>query len=208
MELFIKICGITSLKDAKLAASFGANALGFMMYQHSSRKIDKNNAARIIKTLPEEITPVMVFVNSNFEYVESCLKVSPKIIPQFHGTESPEFCSSFGRDFIKAIRVTKEIDLPLSFRRYSKSWMMLLDSFHKDSYGGSGVVFDWDLLLGKKLNKPYLLCGGLNPDNVERALSIVPCAGLDVSSGVESSPGKKDSVKVKKFIKIARNSSG
>mgnify|MGYP001467315285 CR=1 FL=1 len=111
MELFIKICGITSLKDAKLAASFGANALGFMMYQHSSRKIDKINAARIIKTLPEEITPVMVFVNSNFEYVESCLKVSPKVIPQFHGTESPEFCSSFGRDFIKAIRVTKELDL-------------------------------------------------------------------------------------------------
>ena len=208
MELFIKICGITNLEDARSAVSYGANALGFMMYEKSPRKIVKEEVLEIIKELPEEVIPVMVFVNPSSEYVERCLEVSSKLIPQFHGDETPAFCSSFGRDFLKALRVSGKEDLQTIFESYSKSWMLLLDSYQKNDFGGTGKTFEWKNLKGKELNKPYLLAGGLNPKNVEKALSLVSCAGLDVSSGVESSPGKKDSIKLKKFIETARNFGG
>ena len=208
MELFIKICGITNLEDARSAVSYGANALGFMMYEKSPRKIVKEEVLEIIKELPEEVIPVMVFVNPSSEYVERCLEVSSKLIPQFHGDETPAFCSSFGRDFLKALRVSGKEDLQTIFESYSKSWMLLLDSYQKNDFGGTGKAFEWKNLKGKELNKPYLLAGGLNPENVEKALSLVSCAGLDVSSGVESSPGKKDSIKLKKFIETARNFGG
>ena len=208
MELFIKICGITNLEDARSAVSYGANALGFMMYEKSPRKIAKEEVLEIIKELPEEVIPVMVFVNPSSEYVERCLEVSSKLIPQFHGDETPAFCSSFGRDFLKALRVSGKEDLQTIFESYSKSWMLLLDSYQKNDFGGTGKAFEWKNLKGKEFNKPYLLAGGLNPENVEKALSLVSCAGLDVSSGVESSPGKKDSIKLKKFIETARNFSG
>ena len=205
MNLFIKICGITNAKDAGLAVSFGANALGFMMYRKSSRYIPKQEVKEILKELPDEIIPVMVFVDPSTEYVDSCLKISSKIIPQFHGNETAEFCSSFNRDFIKAIRVLKEENLISGFEKYSNSWMLLLDSYTKDKFGGTGKVFDWSYLKGKDFNKAYLIAGGLNPNNVEQALSETSCSGLDVSSGVESSPGSKDSVKMKRFIEVARN---
>ena len=208
MELFIKICGITNLEDARSAVSYGANALGFMMYEKSPRKIAKEEVLEIIKELPEEVIPVMVFVNPSSEYVERCLEVSSKLIPQFHGDETPAFCSSFGRDFLKALRVSGKEDLQTIFESYSKSWMLLLDSYQKNDFGGTGKAFEWKNLKEKEFNKPYLLAGGLNPENVEKALSLVSCAGLDVSSGVESSPGKKDSIKLKKFIETARNFSG
>ena len=208
MELFIKICGITNLEDARSAVSYGANALGFMMYEKSPRKIAKEEVLEIIKELPEEVIPVMVFVNPSSEYVERCLEVSSKLIPQFHGDETPAFCSSFGRDFLKALRVSGKEDLQTTFESYSKSWMLLLDSYQKNDFGVIGKAFEWKNLKGKELNKPYLLAGGLNPENVEKALSLVSCAGLDVSSGVESSPGKKDSIKLKKFIETARNFGG
>ena len=208
MELFIKICGITNLEDARSAVSYGANALGFMMYEKSPRKIVKEEVLEIIKELPEEVIPVMVFVNPSSEYVERCLEVSSKLIPQFHGDETPAFCSSFGRDFLKALRVSGKEDLQTIFESYSKSWMLLLDSYQKNDFGGTGKAFEWKNLKGKEFNKPYLLAGGLNPKNVEKALSLVSCAGLDVSSGVESSPGKKDSIKLKKFIETARNFGG
>ena len=204
MELFIKICGITNLDDAKLAASYGANALGFIMYENSPRKITKEEILDIVEELPKEITPVMVFVNSSPQYVESCLEVSPRLVPQFHGNETPEFCSSFNRDFIKAIRFSGEEDLQSIFETYSKSRFLLVDSYQKNDFGGTGKSFDWIYLEKEKFNKPYLLAGGLNPE----ALSIVSCAGLDVSSGVESFPGKKDSMKLKKFIQTARNFNG
>ena len=205
MELFIKICGITNLEDARSAVSYGANALGFMMYEKSPRKIAKEEVLEIIKELPEEVIPVMVFVNPSSEYVERCLEVSSKLIPQFHGDETPAFCSSFGRDFLKALRVSGKEDLQTIFESYSKSWMLLLDSYQKNDFGGTGKAFEWKNLKEKEFNKPYLLAGGLNPENVEKALSLVSCAGLDVSSGVESSPGKKDSIKLRKFIETARN---
>ena len=117
MSLFIKICGITSAKDASLAVSFGANALGFNMYEKSPRYVSKKEVKEILKELSDEIIPVMVFVDPSFEYVEDCLKLSTKIIPQFHGSENPEFCSSFNRKFFKAEQLSaflkEEFDLKL-----------------------------------------------------------------------------------------------
>tara|TARA_B100000953_G_C17931068_1_gene393897 strand:- start:42 stop:671 length:630 start_codon:yes stop_codon:yes gene_type:complete len=203
-NLFIKICGITNAKDAYLAVSFGANALGFMMYQKSPRYIPQQEVKEILKELPDEIVPVMVFVDPSPEYVDSCLNLSSKIIPQFHGSETQEFCSSFNRDFIKAIRVSKKEDVVAGFEKYPNSWMLLFDSYRKDKFGGTGTSFDWSYLINGDYKKAYIVAGGLNSNNVEKVLSLTSCAGLDISSGVESSPGKKDFVKMKKFINIAR----
>ena len=208
MKLFIKICGITNFEDAKLAISFGADALGFMMYEKSPRMINKKEASKIIRKLPKEITKVMVFVNSSSSYVRSCLEVSPSLIPQFHGDESPEFCFSFKRPFIKAIRVSRKEDLEKISKDFSKSWMLLLDSYNEDSFGGSGKVFNWNYLQKKVPSTPFLLAGGLTSSNIEKALSLVSCKGLDVSSGVESSPRKKDPKKLKRFIDTARRFGG
>ena len=208
MKLFIKICGITNFEDAKLAISVGADALGFMMYEKSPRMINKKEVSKIIRKLPKEITKVMVFVNSSSSYVRSCLEVSPSLIPQFHGDESPEFCCSFKRPFIKAIRVSGKEDLEKISKDFSKSWMLLLDSYNEDSFGGSGKVFNWNYLQKKVLSTPFLLAGGLTSSNIEKALSLVSCKGLDVSSGVESSPRKKDPKKLKRFIDTARRFGG
>ncbi len=204
MNLFIKICGITNAKDAELAVRSGADALGFIMYQDSSRYIDSEKAGKIIRSLPKEITPIMVFVDASKEYVESCLSVSNKIVPQFHGDESPKFCSCFDRKFIKAIRVSKKEDINDGFKRYSNSWMILLDSYSTESYGGTGEEFNWLYLGDKDYGKSYIVAGGLSSNNVEKVLSLTSCAGLDISSGVESYPGKKDPVKMKNFIDTAR----
>ncbi len=208
MKLFIKICGITNFEDAKLAISVGADALGFMMYEKSPRMINKKEVSKIIRKLPKEITKVMVFVNSSSSYVRSCLEVSSSLIPQFHGDESPEFCRSFKRPFIKAIRVSGKEDLEKISKDFSKSWMLLLDSYNEDSFGGSGKVFNWNYLQKKGLSTPFLLAGGLTSSNIEKALSLVSCKGLDVSSGVESSPRKKDPKKLKRFIDTARRFGG
>ena len=205
MSLFIKICGITNAKDASLAVSFGANALGFNMYEKSSRYVPHQQVNEILKELPDETIPVMVFVDPSSEYVEDCLKLSTKIIPQFHGNETPEFCSSFNRNFIKAIPVSKKSDINTGFEKYADSWMILLDSKTQEGFGGTGKQFDWTYLKDKDYDKTYLIAGGLNPNNVAEVLSLTSCAGLDVSSGVESSPGKKDLMKMKEFIDVARN---
>ena len=204
-NLFIKICGITSTKDARLAVSFGADALGFNMYEKSARYVSQQEVKEILKELPDEIIPVMVFVDPSYEYVEDCLNLSTKIVPQFHGSETPEFCSSFNRNFIKAIPVSKEDDINNGFEKYSNSWMILLDSYTQEEFGGTGKQFDWSYLKDKDYDKAYLVAGGLNPNNIVEVLSVTCCTGLDVSSGVESSPGKKDSMKIKKFIDVARS---
>ena len=120
------------MEDAKLAISYGANALGFIMYEKSPRKIRKKQVLEIIKELPTDVVPVMVFVDPRSEYVKSCLNVSSRLIPQFHGNEKPDFCSSFGRDYIKAIRVSGKEDLKLLFENYSSSWRLLVDSYQKN----------------------------------------------------------------------------
>ncbi len=206
-KIFIKICGITNLEDAYTASSLGADAVGFMMYEDSSRFIPLNEATSISKSIPKEVISVMVFVNPSKEYVQECLQAVPSATLQFHGSEDLSFCSSFNKSFIKAIQVDSHTNFKQLSKDFSSVKMLLLDSKDKNLKGGTGKSFEWDII-SEDLKVPFILAGGLNSDNIEKALRTVSCAGVDVSTGVESSPGKKDPEKIKEFIEKVRNFNG
>jgi phosphoribosylanthranilate isomerase len=198
MKVRIKICGITTLSDGLMAAELGADALGFV-FASSKRKINPKKARSIIQRLPPFVTPVGVFRNDEIMRVRSiCCYTGIEVI-QLHGEESPEYCRELGKRIIKCIHVKRNDTTGSIVSRISKypvSVCLL------DSGCGSGVPFPWDLVT--RIDCPIILAGGLNPENVKEAVRIVRPYGVDVSSGVEKSPGKKDSGKVRKFIQEAR----
>lgn len=191
----VKICGITNLEDALMAVELGADALGFI-FADSPRRIDKEKAREIISKLPPFITTIGVFVNERREVVEEIANECGLDALQFHGEETPDYCRQFKRKVIKAFKIRTKEDLE-GLRYYDVS-AYLLDSPVR------GIPFDWDLLTGFHSDKPVILAGGLNPDNVSSALSkFVPYA-VDVSSGVEEYPGKKDREKIEKFMEVIK----
>jgi phosphoribosylanthranilate isomerase len=193
--LRVKICGITNLEDALMAVELGADALGFI-FADSPRRIDKEKAREIISKLPPFITTIGVFVNERREVVEEIANECGLDALQFHGEETPDYCRQFKRKVIKAFKIRTKEDLE-GLRYYDVS-AYLLDSPVR------GIPFDWDLLTGFHSDKPVILAGGLNPDNVSSALSkFVPYA-VDVSSGVEEYPGKKDREKIEKFMEVIK----
>ena len=203
MTHFIKICGITSKEDALMVQEEGADALGFIMHEESHRFVEIEKVVDIIGGLNGDIDIFLVFVNKKEEFIENCLKKIPHAIPQFHGDEDPEFCNKFNKDFVKAIRVNSNTDFENINYSFGTAKMLLLDSHEEGSYGGTGKPFDWSLI-GNQLKIPFLLAGGIDTINVEKALASVSCQGIDVSSGVESTPGKKDPNKVRDLIKKVR----
>ena len=203
MKHFIKICGITSLGDAQVAHLAGADAIGLMMYKNSSRYLDLLKAREIYDSINQQVQVVLVFVDQSEEYVNECLDLMPNAIAQFHGSETPEYCRSFKKDFIKAISIREEFNLEAAYEEFSGVKILLLDSYNPVTFGGSGNKFNWDLIQNRH-QLPFILAGGLNPDNVIEALSGINCTGVDVSSSVESSPGKKDPYKVQIFINKVR----
>lgn len=207
MKIFIKICGITSINDACAAVSSGADAIGLMMYKKSPRSISLEKAVEISKAISKKVLPIMVFANQTKDHVSTCLDAVPEAIPQFHGSEDSQFCSSFKRDFIKAIQVTKKTNFDQISKDFSKAKMLLFDTKDKNLLGGTGKTFHWGLIT-KELKKPFILAGGLNSGNIESALTEVSCSGIDVSSGVESSLGKKDPDKIRKFVNKVRGFDG
>lgn len=201
----VKICGITNLEDALYAASHGADALGFVFYKKSPRYIKPEKAREIIKYLPKTITKVGVFVNAREATVRKITDNLKLDVLQFHGDESEDFCSRF-RDFkmIKAFRVKDEIDLA-ELSNYGV-WAYLFDSFSEEKFGGTGKRFNWKTLSClKSLKKTIFLSGGLNPGNVKKALRAFSANWVDASSSLEIYPGKKDSVKIRKFIRNAKS---
>ena len=204
MTHFIKICGITSKEDAQMVEAEGADALGFILHEESQRFVEIDEVVTIVGSLKSELDIFLVFVNKELEYVKKCLNKIPKAIPQFHGDEDQNFCNKFDQDFVKAIRVNADTYFEDMNNNFGKAKMLLLDSYEEGLYGGSGKSFDWDLI-GNKLKIPFLLAGGIDTINVERALSSVSCKGIDVSSGVEHAPGIKDQAKVKDLIKKVRS---
>ena len=204
MTHFIKICGITSKEDAQMVEAEGADALGFILHEESQRFVEIDEVVTIVGSLKSDLDIFLVFVNKELEYVEKCLNKIPKAIPQFHGDEDQNFCNKFDQDFVKAIRVNADTNFEDMNNNFGKAKMLLLDSYEEGLYGGSGKSFDWDLI-GNKLKIPFLLAGGIDTINVERALSSVSCKGIDVSSGVEHAPGIKDQAKVKDLIKKVRS---
>ena len=204
MATAVKICGITRANDALAATRLGAHALGFVFYATSPRSVSPARAAEIIRALPPFITSVGLFVNPEARDVERVLEQTPLNLLQFHGEETPAFCDRFRMPYLKAVRVQAGLDLLQYAQFHSAARALLLDAFVEGTHGGTGAAFDWNLI-PRELPLPVILSGGLNPDNVGDAVRRVrPCA-VDVSSGVETSPGIKDPRKIAAFMKEVRS---
>ncbi len=195
MSVRVKICGITSAEDARAAVEAGADALGFMFYEPSPRCVTPELAAAIIGELPTHVAKVGVFVDADEAMVRATAATAGLDTLQFHGSESPDFCARFELRTIKAFRVKDSESLGQLPDYETDAW--LLDSHVKGVPGGTGARFNWDLAVeAKRLGRPILLAGGLTPENAADAVGQIAPFGLDVSSGVEASPGRKDAAKV------------
>lgn len=204
MRTRIKICGMTNLNDALSALEAGADALGFVFYKKSPRYIEPDIASEIIRNLPPLVTVVGVFVDEQIDRVRETAKFCCLDLLQFHGFESPEYCEWYHNRVIKAFRVKDASSLE-EVRKYKDQVSgYLLDSYSEDAYGGTGSTFDWSVAREISRLRPVLLAGGLTPDNVARAISEVRPYGVDVSSGVESAPGRKDMEKMRSFVDSVR----
>ncbi len=200
MRTRIKICGITRIEDALAAAQAGADAIGLVFDPKSSRCVDVKQAAAIARALPPYITVVGLFVDAAAQSVHDVMNRVHLDLLQFHGAETPEYCRAYSKPYVKAIRMTPEIDLHAEERRYAEAAGLLLDSFSPAASGGTGQVFDWNSV-PHGLKKPVILAGGLTPENVTEAIERVRPYAVDVSSGVEQSKGIKDVKKISAFVK-------
>lgn len=204
MSVLVKICGITSAADAVAVADAGADAIGLMFYEGSPRHVTLGQAKVISAALPPNVMRVGVFVGADEAFVHQALTECMLNILQFHGDETPEDCSRYPVMTLKAFRVKGEETLQ-QLEAYPTAGY-LLDAYVKDSLGGTGATFNWDLAVrAQEFGKPILLAGGLTPDNVADAVRKVQPFGVDVSSGVESEPGRKDPARMKAFVEAAKN---
>ena len=195
----MKICGIRSIEEAEAAVDSGADALGFNFWPGSPRHIKPETARTIISTLPPFVASVGVFVNEARQTIETIASDLRLDAVQLHGDESPEFCASITTvKTIKALRVTEAFE-PKSVKRYQVN-MILLDAGVAGSYGGTGRTFDWSMAVECARLVPIILAGGLTPDNVAEAIAMVRPAAIDVCSGVEAEPGRKDLNKLRSFM--------
>lgn len=203
----VKICGITNLEDARLAADLGAQALGFIFYPKSPRSIEPDAACDIIKSLPPLVLSVGVFVDEEAEFVRDVAAGVGLDWIQLHGQESPEYCRALGRRVIKAFRIRDHSCLTAlpSYRDASQAF--LLDAYRPGTPGGTGETFDWEVARQARKYGPVILAGGLTADNVAQAIRIAQPAAVDVASGVEAAPGKKDPKRLKEFFEAIRTSS-
>ena len=204
MSYFIKVCGITNLTDLDLVMSLPIDGVGFNLYEKSKRFIDLNEAVKMSEKLPEHFQVFLIFVNQEKEYISKCLAEIPRAIAQFHGEETPEYCESFGRDYIKAIRVKSDTNIEKINKDFKSAKMLIFDSYDEKEYGGTGKTFDLDLLKDKA-KVPYLAAGGIDESNFEDALHLNNCIGIDVCSSVEDVPGIKNHSKVENLIKKVRS---
>ena len=204
MSVRVKICGITSIEDAVAAVNAGADALGFMFYERSPRRISMELAATIKNALPPFVVRVGVFADATETVVRSAALCSLNAL-QFHGNEPPDFLKRFSPiTTIKAFRIQNAASLAMLPSYNTSAW--LLDSYTPAQLGGTGTTFNWDLAIqARKLGRPIILAGGLTPDNVAEAVRKVRPYAVDVSSGVESAPGRKDPAKIAAFIDAARS---
>jgi len=195
----IKICGFTNAENAQQAALTGIDAIGLNFYAKSPRHVNIDSAREIVAALPPFVNKVGLFVNANPSLIDEVLCEVALDTLQFHGDESPSDCAQYEMPFIKAIRVSPEVDLIKTANEYSQASALLLDTYQPDVYGGSGKSFDWSLA-NIELDLPIILAGGLTPDNVSVAINTAQPYAVDVSSGVESAKGLKDIDKIRAFI--------
>jgi phosphoribosylanthranilate isomerase len=202
MTVRIKICGITNEEDGLAAAKFGADALGFI-FAPSPRRISAERAREIIKVLPPFVKTVGVFVDEDPEMVSSIAAICGLDVLQLHGSESIDYCGGFDRRVIKAVRLRSRDDLKSLSKYVNVVDALLLDTYVPNKLGGTGITFDWNLAAEARRYGRIILAGGLNPENVAAAISMVKPYAVDASSGLEQSTGAKDHQKMAKFISEA-----
>lgn len=204
MSAIVKICGLTNAPDASAALEAGADVLGFVFYEASPRHVSVREAAKIIRELPPFAVKAGVFVDASEDLVMRAIGDCGLNLLQFHGNETPEYCTQFGLMSMKAFRVQDSQSLKILPTYSTEAW--LLDAFVADKAGGTGERFNWDLAVeAVKFGRPVFLAGGLTPGNVAEAVRKVRPYGVDVSSGVEAEPGKKDHEKIREFIRAAKS---
>lgn len=199
MRTRVKICGITQKSDALACVEAGADAIGLVFYESSPRAVTIEQAIEIVSALPAFVTTVGLFVDANTDQVNEISNKVQLDCLQFHGNETAAYCEQFARAYIKAIRMQPETDLNANASEYVSARALLLDTYVKDTPGGTGQAFDWSLV-PEHCDKPIILAGGLTPDNVAEAIKQVRPYAVDVSGGVEKSKGVKDVDKIKQFI--------
>lgn len=200
----VKICGITNIKDARNVVEAGADAIGLVFYQKSPRFVDIKSAGEIVESIAPFINCVGLFVDADEQYIRDVLETVAIDTLQFHGQETEQACALYNKPYIKAVRMSENIVLSKQVNDYASAKALLLDTYVKDMPGGTGKSFDWDRI-PKNLDKPIILAGGLDANNVKEAISHVHPYAVDVSGGVESEKGKKDINKVNNFIREAMN---
>lgn len=202
----VKICGITNHEDAHLAVEAGADALGFVLYRQSPRYVRPETVRAIVASLPPFVVSIGVFVNEHAEVVRQLMDDCGLVLAQLHGDESSSYCETLGRPAIKAVRLKDRHSLLAVAEFHGRAGVrgFVVDAFSEQAYGGTGRPVDWTLAGEIARTAPVLLAGGLTPDNVGEAIRSVRPYGVDVSSGVEARPGKKDPVKVKSFVEAAK----
>jgi phosphoribosylanthranilate isomerase len=194
----VKICGLTNYEDAAAAIDLGADLLGFNFYPKSPRYIEPTKAAKIINKLPAFIDIVGVFVNEPVEQIHETRNLCHLDWIQLHGDEDPEFCKEFRSHNVKvmkAIRVKDQKDVESAEDFFTDA--ILLDAFNPKKYGGTGISFDWNII--GHIGKRVFLAGGINPDNAAKAVGL-GVYGIDVCSGIEAKPGKKDKRLMRKLF--------
>ena len=204
MTVKVKICGVTTLPQVEMVQLSGADAIGLVLYDKSSRYVDLHDAIKLRRAIRSDVLCVALVVNANEKFIQSVIsELKPDFI-QFHGDETAEFCNQFNYPFIRAIRMSEDLNILEEVRGYRAEGGFLFDAWNEDHYGGTGETFDWSRLPSDH-NLNLILAGGLNPENVAAAVSSIRPYMVDVSGGVELSPGVKDEAKVLEFIRNAKH---
>lgn len=195
----VKICGMTCIDDAHGAVDAGADALGLVFYPPSPRAVSVHEARQVVAGVAPLVTWVGLFVNADVTAVDEACNAMPLGLLQFHGDETPEYCSQFGMPWMKALRVAPDMALERELDLWQDAHAVLLDTYVKGQPGGTGLAFDWQKIPGQR-PAPLVLAGGLTAATVGAAIDAVQPFAVDVSGGVESTPGRKDSGEMELFV--------
>ena len=206
MSVTVKICGITNQIDALQAIDSGADALGFVFYKKSPRHVSPKVVKSIVANLPPFVLPIGVFVNEEAQVVRDIMDACGLALAQIHGDETADYCESLGRPVIRGIRLRNRNTFMAmaEYKGRARVRGFVLDAYSETAYGGTGTIANWSLAKEAAQSFSFLLAGGLTPDNVQEAIQKVQPYGVDVSSGVEARPGKKDPAKIQAFIQAAK----
>lgn len=199
----VKICGITSVGDAQKAVASGADAIGLVFYPKSPRYVTIEQAADIARSVGPFVTVVGLFVNAEPVFIQQVLQQVPLHVLQFHGDEDDEQCRRYQRPFYKAVRMKEGLNVSATMAKYPSAIGFLLDAYRPGIPGGTGETFDWERV-PQHSTIPLILAGGLNSVNVTQAVAATQVYGVDVSGGVESSPGQKSAKDIEAFIRRAK----